>query len=463
MDEVPYQLDKLDDLASLHDFILNLPVFAFLVQIDGEEGIDFGRYWRRLTKAGYSLKEYLPRMADESEEYREAALSHLSDTAGRLLGDSALARLLGEQELLCSYDAEARARSLNALGCLYQDDGFNDKAFEYKKKALDIRRRLFGAKHPLVAESYNNVASAYLAKQEFQKALDCMMKSLEIVRDAYGENHRDVAGAYNNIGAIYQDLNDMPKALEYGLRALEIQKALFGEIHLDVANSYNNLGAAYCGSGFLQKSLDCFLKAVEIGRALLGDHHPKVALYRQNAHDIQDDQKAWRSVFTSLFSSAIECVNKSDWQGALQLMLEIPERRAERSGDNGGYVRMLYYEIGYLYCCLQNVPDAYKYLSKTLEVHSYLGEDDDYVAKESHMRLGFMDAASMQYEQALTHLQQAYRIAQSIQDHSSDADLLYGIGMAYSKLGRQDKADEYLRKAAEFDADEDAGELEPER
>ena len=463
MDEIPYQLDKLDDLASLHDFILNLPVFAFLVQTDSEEGIDFGRYWRRLTKAGYSLKEYLPRMEDESEEYREAALSHLRDTAGRLLGDSALARLFGEQELLCSHDDEAMARSLNGLGCLYQDDGFNDKAFEYKMKALDIRRRLYGDKHPLVAESYNNVASAYSAKQEFQKALDCMMKSLEIVRDAYSENHRDVASAYNNIGAIYQDLNDLPKALDYGLKALGIQKSLFGEMHLDVANSYNNLGVAYGLSGYLQKSLECFLKAEEIGRALLGEHHPKVGVYIQNAQDAQDAQKSWRSVFTSHFSSAVECVNKSDWQGALQLMLDIPEIQAERSGDNGGYVRMLYYETGFLYCCLQNVPDAYKYLSKTLEIHSYLGVDDDYVAKDSHMRMGFMAAVSMQYEQALTHLLQAYGIAQSIQDHSSDADLLYGIGMAYGKLGRQDKAEEYLGKAAEAEADEDAGEIEPDR
>jgi tetratricopeptide (TPR) repeat protein len=63
------------------------------------------------------------------------------------------------------------ATSYNNIGSLYDDQGKNEKAFEYYMKALAIQER--EAPNSLtVATSYNNIGSLYKNQGKNEKAFD---------------------------------------------------------------------------------------------------------------------------------------------------------------------------------------------------------------------------------------------------------------------------------------------------
>ncbi|HRH42773.1 MAG TPA: tetratricopeptide repeat protein, partial [Pyrinomonadaceae bacterium] len=52
---------------------------------------------------------------------------------------------------------ELQANIIGDLGVIYGDLGNHQKALEYQEKALELRKEIFGEKHPNTANSYNNV------------------------------------------------------------------------------------------------------------------------------------------------------------------------------------------------------------------------------------------------------------------------------------------------------------------
>ena len=50
---------------------------------------------------------------------------------------------------------------LNNIGLVYSDLGDYSKALDFYQKALEIRIKILGMNHPLVADSYNNIGVVF--------------------------------------------------------------------------------------------------------------------------------------------------------------------------------------------------------------------------------------------------------------------------------------------------------------
>src|SRR2546422_7034506 len=100
--------------------------------------------WRRLAEAGKSAYErgYYP----EAEKALKAALAEVER--------------VGDQEPL--------AVCLNNLGVLYHATGRNDEAAAMIRRSLELRRRINGAEHPLVATGLNNLAEVYRGERQYE-------------------------------------------------------------------------------------------------------------------------------------------------------------------------------------------------------------------------------------------------------------------------------------------------------
>jgi hypothetical protein len=68
------------------------------------------------------------------------------------------------------------------------------------QKALEIRKRVFGSEHPLVAVSFN-AGTVYVGRVTIQ-----FQKSLEIRTRVFGPEHLGVANSLNGIGNVLDDM-----------------------------------------------------------------------------------------------------------------------------------------------------------------------------------------------------------------------------------------------------------------
>ena len=152
---------------------------------------------------------------------------------------------LNEYEVNNITNTEILSNLYNFLGVNNNVFGNNRKALEYQEKALELRKELFGEKHPDMARSYSNVGYTYGALGEHRKALEYQEKALELRKKLFGEKHPDTATSYNNVGSTYGALGDHRKALEYQEKAFQIQRELLGNTHPDTILYCRNLIITY--------------------------------------------------------------------------------------------------------------------------------------------------------------------------------------------------------------------------
>jgi len=73
-------------------------------------------------------------------------------------------------------------------------------ALKNYKKALDIRLRLLAERHPIVADTYNNMGTSFYGKGRYCIALVLFTRALKIRILIFGEENPFVADSYNNKG-----------------------------------------------------------------------------------------------------------------------------------------------------------------------------------------------------------------------------------------------------------------------
>ena len=76
---------------------------------------------------------------------------------------------------------------------MYHSLGEYNQAKELHKKALTIRKKIFGEDHADVAKDYNKLASVYHSLGEYNQATELLEKALIIRKKIFGENHANVA------------------------------------------------------------------------------------------------------------------------------------------------------------------------------------------------------------------------------------------------------------------------------
>ena len=471
-EEVSYQLDKLDDLAGLHDYLLDIEVFSSLQKWN--EGI-LGRYWRRLTQSGsYSVREFFPLVERWKESDRCSLYAQLSSFTATTLVDPALSLEFIEAAVPYAADEKERANILNRIGFSYLIAGQHRKALDYQLESLRIYRGLYGENHSRVATLYNNAGSSYGSLGDSKTGLEYQMKALEIYRSLYGDLHTLVATAYNNVGHAYGELGDYGKAIEYGSKALTIWRALFGENHPSVASSYGNVGTSYGSLGMRSKALECHLKSLEIRRGLFGDHHPDTALSYNNVGlsygALGDAEKALQFLLKSLrirlallgeghpdvatSYNNVGCTYDSlgDRQKALQYQMKALEIRLACFGEKHPLVASSYNNIGCTYGSLGEHAKALEYKEKALGIYlSVFGEKHPGVATAYNNLAGTCNKLG-DYRKALEYHEKALGVYLSVfGEHNADVAMSYNkVGCAYGTLRNHEKALEFLLKALEI-------------
>ena len=118
---------------------------------------------------------------------------------------------------------EALANNYSDLGDIQCRKGDFTGAVTSHTRALDMRIKLFGEKHPKTADSYHSVGAIQHSLSNYTAALESAKRALDIRIKLFGEEHRETAESYHSVGVTLYSLSDYTAALEFDKHALDIR------------------------------------------------------------------------------------------------------------------------------------------------------------------------------------------------------------------------------------------------
>ena len=321
------------------------------------------------------------------------------------------------------------ASSYNNLASVYGTLGKYNQAKELHEKALVIWRKINGEDHVDVARSYNNLASVYSSLAEYNQAKELYEKALVIWKKINVEDHVDVATCYNNLASAYSSLGEYNQAKELNEKALMIRKKIFDEDHADIASSYNNLAGVYFNLQEYNKAKELNKKALTIRKKIFGEDHADIASSYNNL----------ATVYGSL----------REYNQAKELHEQALMIRKKVFGEDHVDVATSYINLAVVYCRLGKYNQAKELHEKALVIcKRFFGEDHTRTAS-SYFNLAKVYRNLEEYNQAKKLTEKALIIWKKIfgEDHAHVAASYNDLGTVYYSQEEYNQAKEFHEKA----------------
>jgi tetratricopeptide (TPR) repeat protein/CHAT domain-containing protein len=331
-------------------------------------------------------------------------------------------RLLGEKH-------PDTAESYNNLGELYRVIGDYGKAEPLYQTALEISKEVLGEKHADTATNYSNLGSLYQDMGDYGKAEPLYEKALAIRKEVLGEKHPDTARSFNNLGNLYQDMGDYGKAEPLLEKALAIHKEVFGEKHPNTATSYNNLGELYRAMGDYGKAEPLYQKALAIRKEVLGEEHPRSATSYNNLGALYQNMGDYGKA-------------EPLYQKALAIDKEVLGEKHPDTATN-------YSNLGELYRGIGDYSKAEPLYQKALAIRKeILGEKHPDTAT-NYNNLGSLYQDMGDYGQAEPLYEMALAIRKEVlgEKHPDTATSYNNLGALYQAMGDYGKSEPLYQKA----------------
>ncbi|CAF1343181.1 unnamed protein product [Rotaria sordida] len=263
----------------------NSPKMAEIVNNLGWLDNILGNYNAAIEKYRKSLKLY-----------NASQMSGYWQIQGNLHTNIAMAQItLGQydeaiQELDHSYECltktrlpadhpEFSQRQMN-LGRICQHRGEYDKAHDYYKTALEMRKRALPPEHMDIGKTLYNLGGVTgEAGIDYEKVLTYLHESLVINESAIGEEHPATALVWSGIANVYEYRNEHEQALKYQFKTLELyQKIYHNNDHEDIARILNNIGELYRRMKDYKQAFFYLNKALKVRIKVLGADHPETGM-----------------------------------------------------------------------------------------------------------------------------------------------------------------------------------------
>jgi tetratricopeptide (TPR) repeat protein/predicted Ser/Thr protein kinase len=172
-------------------------------------------------------------------------------------------------------DSILHAEVLHGQGIAYFVNEDNERARAAFQRALEIRARVVGQTHPMIAAGHVALGSVEITARNDEAALEHFEAALSIYHASLGPFHGDVAVAMSNIGTVYVQMKDYSRGLEYYGKAVDLWERR-GPEHPEVGTELDNIGAAHYLSGDYEAARTYHLRAVAIFEKSFGGDHPMI-------------------------------------------------------------------------------------------------------------------------------------------------------------------------------------------
>ena len=115
------------------------------------------------------------------------------------------------------------------IGNLYRAGKFPD-AIPLAQRSLELKEKVLGPDHPIVATSLNNLAALYQATGQYAQAEPLYQRTLAISEKALGPDHPNVAMSLNNLAFLAGAQHRYPLAISFLQKGLETEEHLIRDV-----------------------------------------------------------------------------------------------------------------------------------------------------------------------------------------------------------------------------------------
>jgi eukaryotic-like serine/threonine-protein kinase len=200
---------------------------------------------------------------------------------------------------------QALAASLSELANSHFYAGHLDASESLNRRVLDMYRRLYGERHPLVADTLINLGAIESERGHYAAAEKDDRQSLEINEAWYGKDHPETASDLTILGRALVYEHRYAEAGELLQRSLAIQERVYGNVHPRVASALNELGKVAEQQGKLDEAEADFTRMADIYRRVYGDKHYLIGIALSNLGGVYMDRKEYAGA-ERLFRQAVE-------------------------------------------------------------------------------------------------------------------------------------------------------------
>jgi tetratricopeptide (TPR) repeat protein/CHAT domain-containing protein len=326
----------------------------------------------------------------------------------------------------------AEATVINDLAAAYFDAGDYRRAEPYFARALAIRKRVLGERHPHYATSLTNLALTYCAAGRHAAAEPLLRQSLSIKRESLGEKHPGYAASLGDLAKLYEDLGDHAQAEPLYRQSLKIAREVLGEKHPDYAWTLTRLGLLLIKMGDLSEAASLHQELLTIRKETVGEQSAEYATSLNYLAYIYA-QMGNRAQAETYYEKALEISKKVSGKGHVDYAWSL-SNLASLSADRGDYAF------------------AERLYRQALDVfNTALGDQHpDYA-------LGLNNLANLyvtlgDYDQAVPMLRQASQIWKDVHgvEHPHYALSLHNLAHIASALGDYAEAERLGRQAMEI-------------
>jgi CHAT domain-containing protein/Tfp pilus assembly protein PilF len=324
-------------------------------------------------------------------------------------------------------EIEEARRLMEEVGQLI-NRGEYDAAMPKAKRALEMRRRIFGPEHPNVAAALNNLAYILFKQNDDSKAQPLYEQALAIFEKTKTESP-DAASTLNNFGLLRYRQNDRANAEQLFRRALAmLEKLPQGTERPMAATIMSNLALVFVERGELGPAEQLFRRALSVQEKQFAPDNPALI------------------PTLNYIASTIYQTNHVEAMKLLNRALEIVDKNFKEDPPEAlpviSNLVTLYLEEG-------NYEQAERLAQRNLAlVDRNPGNDSYYIA------VGYNSVAQVyklkgDYTKAAALSRRAMETleAASLTNHPYAADVATNIGLIHMELGEYDQAQEVLQRA----------------
>ncbi len=206
----------------------------------------------------YAVTSFLERMLLSASPWGRAELSGPEVTLAQFL-DVAVEGL-GEFE----DEPEVEASLLLTIGATYKELGRYREAEPLLERAVEIRERVLGAHHPMIAEALRHLGTTRVRLGRTREGIAMLQRSLAMMEAEMGAGHLDVARVHSDLGWAQYMAGQTEAAREQLSLALEAFRAQAEPDRLGMGSALANLGAVEKKDGRFDEAVSYYEAAIKV-------------------------------------------------------------------------------------------------------------------------------------------------------------------------------------------------------
>jgi serine/threonine protein kinase len=171
-------------------------------------------------------------------------------------------------------EPEVEAAVRDTIGQTYMDLGFYPEARTQLERALDLQRRVLGAKNPETLKTLAQIGNIAFLQGKYPEAETALGQTLAMQRRVLGPEHLDTLKSMNDLGNVLRQEGKYSQAEALDIEVIDIQRRISGPDDPGTLSAMASLASVYRYEGKYPQAETLSSQVLQIRRRVLGTDHP---------------------------------------------------------------------------------------------------------------------------------------------------------------------------------------------